>query len=307
MGVLIQGETGSGKELVARAIHRFSRRGGGPFVAVNCSLLTGELVGSELFGHEKGAFTGADRAVPGKVEISSGGTLLLDEVGDLSGEAQARLLRFLDDGEFYRVGSAQPRRADVRVVAATNRSLRAAAMGGTFRRDLFFRLSAVTIELPPLRDRGSDIQLLIDHFLAESAAAGMTDDARGLLAGCAFPGNVRELRHAIEHAAAMAGRQPIGPEHLPDAIIRPAASAEGATLAQWAERLLGRVLASGDPNAYEQLIHRWERPVLEAAMTRFDGNQARIAEALGMHRSTLRKRLRGYGLIAPDHRESPQP
>ena len=135
----------------------------------------------------------------------------------------------------------------------------------------------------------------------------MTDEARAVLAGYGFPGNVRELRHAIEHAAAMAGRQPIGPEHLPDAVARPAAPAEGATLAQWAEIMLDRVLASGDPSAYDQLIRRWERPVLEAAMARFDGNQARIAEALGMHRSTLRKRLRGYGLIAPDRRAIPEP
>jgi two-component system nitrogen regulation response regulator GlnG len=297
MAVLIQGETGTGKELVARAIHRYSGHSGGPFVAVNCSLLSGELIASELFGHEKGAFTGADRAVPGKVELADGGTLLLDEVGDLSGEAQARLLRFLDDREFYRVGSAQPRHADVRVLAATNRSLRASALAGSFRRDLFFRISTVTIELPPLRQRGEDLDLLIDHFLVRCAAGAMAPEARRLLAGYTFPGNVRELRNAIEHAAAMAGGQPIAPQHLPEAIAHPPAPGEAASLDQWAATTLVQVLAAGAQDGYEQAIARWERPLLEAAMKRFDGNQARVAAALNLHRSTLRKKLRRYGLI----------
>jgi len=250
-----------------------------------------------LFGHEKGAFTGADRRAPGKVEVAQGGTLLLDEVGDLSLEAQARLLRFLDSGEFYRVGSAQPRRADVRVIAAANRPLRPAAMAGQFRRDLYFRISGVVIELPPLRQRGSDVQLLIDHFLARCGAAGISEQARRLLSGYAFPGNVRELRNAIEHAAAMAGPRPIQPEHLPEAVRHPVVPEEGASLEQWAETLLDRVLAEGDERGFERLMSEWERPVLAAAMARFEGNQARIAAALKMHRSTLRKKLRAYGLI----------
>jgi two-component system nitrogen regulation response regulator GlnG len=299
MAVLIQGETGTGKELVARAIHRFSRRAGGPFVAVNCSLLSGELIASELFGHEKGAFTGADRAVPGKVEVAQGGTLLLDEVGDLPPEAQGRLLRFLDDGEFYRVGSVEARHADVRVVAATNRPLRAAALAGRFRRDLFFRVSGVCIELPPLSRRGGDVDLLVDHFLRHSGAAGITDEARALLRAYPFPGNVRELRTAIEHASAMAGKQPIAPEHLPQAILRPGVPPEAATFPQWAERVLEEVLDSGAGKGFEELVARWEAPVLAAAMKRFQGNQARIAAALNMHRSTLRKKLRAYGLIEP--------
>ncbi|HUU59821.1 MAG TPA: sigma-54 dependent transcriptional regulator, partial [Phycisphaerae bacterium] len=299
MPVLIEGETGTGKELVARAIHRYSSRGAGPFVAVNCSLLAGDLVASELFGHEKGAFTGADRAAVGKVEVAEGGTLLLDEVGDLSAEGQARLLRFLDDGEFYRVGSAQPRRANVRVLAATNRPLRAAALAGQFRRDLFFRVCGVTIDLPPLRDRGGDVELLIDRFLARSSAPGISDEARAVLTGYPYPGNVRELRNAIDHAAAMAGAQPVGVGHLPEAMTRPSAPAAGGTLPQWARRLLDEVLASGAPNGYEQLLARWEGPLLAAAMERFGGNQARLAAALNIHRSTLRKKLRAHGLIEP--------
>ena len=297
MTVLIQGETGTGKELAARAIHRFSPRAAGPFVAVNCSLLSGEIVGSELFGHDKGAFTSADRPAPGKVEVADGGTLLLDEIGDLAPDAQGRLLRFLDDGEFYRVGSVQPRRADVRVIAATNRLLRPAALAGQFRRDLFFRVSAVTIDLPPLRDRGDDLELLIDQFLSEAGAAGMTAEARATLKAYSFPGNVRELRNAIEHAAAMSGEQPIAPEHLPEAVTRPVVPGRGATLEQWAEAMLDEVLAGGAAGGYEELMRRWEEPLLAAGMKRFGGNQARLAAALHLHRSTLRKKLRSYGLI----------
>ena len=298
MPVLIQGETGTGKELAARAIHRYSPRAGGPFVAVNCSLLSGDLIASALFGHEKGAFTGADRPVPGKVELAEGGTLLLDEVGDLGEAAQARMLRFLDDGEFYRVGSPQPRRADVRVLAATNRPLREAALAGQFRRDLFFRISAVTIELPPLRRREGDLDLLIDHFAARSRAAGVSEEARQVLRAYSFPGNVRELKNAVEHAAAMAGDQSIGPEHLGEALSHPPPPTDGGTLEQWARRMLDQVLASGAADGYDQAMARWERPLLEAALARFEGNQARLAAALNMHRSTLRKKLRAHGLIA---------
>jgi two-component system nitrogen regulation response regulator GlnG len=297
MAVLIQGETGTGKELAARAIHRYSARAGGPFVAVNCSLLSGDLVASELFGHERGAFTGADRAVPGKVELAAGGTLMLDEVGDLSAEAQARLLRFLDNGEFYRVGSVQPRQGDVRIVAATNRPLRTAAMGGQFRRDLFFRVSGVTVELPPLRERGGDLELLTNHFLIRCGAIGITDAARKVVNAYPFPGNVRELRNAVEHASAMAGRQPIAPEHLPDSLTRPAAVAQAGSLGQWAQSILEEVLAGRSTHGFEDIIARWEKPVLEAGMKRFAGNQARLAEALNMHRSTLRKKLREHGFI----------
>ena len=297
MPVLIQGETGTGKELVARAIHRYCVRAGGPFVAVNCSLLTGELIASELFGHEKGAFTGAHSAYQGKVATADAGTLLLDEVGDLSPEAQARLLRFLDDGEYYRVGSAEVCRADVRVLAATNRPLRAAAMAGRFRRDLFFRISGVTIELPPLRLRGHDFDLLIDHFLALSQAGGITPEARQILKAYSFPGNVRELRNAIAAAVAMAVGQPIRPEHLPEALRMPAAAPEGASLTRRAEMLLEQILESGDAKRFDQLMAHWEKPVLAAAMKHFKGNQARIASALSMHRTTLRKKLRSYGLL----------
>lgn len=302
MPVLIQGETGTGKELLARAIHRYSDRSAGPFVAVNCSLLSGELVGSELFGHEKGAFTGADRASPGKVASADGGTLLLDEVGDLSAEAQARLLRFLDDGEFYRVGSSQPRRADVRILAATNRPLRSAALSGQFRRDLFFRISGVVLELPPLSRRDDDVNLLINHFLACCGDAGITDETRKILNAYSFPGNVRELRNIITASAAMASGRPIAPEHLPEEILHPTVPESGASLDKLAQGLLNEVLTGGVERGYEELMRRWEQPILSAAMARFSGNQAKIAEALKMHRSTLRKKLRGYGLVEDSSR-----
>ncbi len=297
MPVLIQGETGTGKELLARAIHRYSTRSDGPFVAVNCSLLSGELVGSELFGHEKGAFTGADRARDGKVASADGGTLLLDEVGDLSAEAQARLLRFLDDGEFYRVGSSQPMRADVRILASTNRPLRSAALSGQFRRDLFFRISGVVLELPTLSRRGDDIDLLIDHFLAVCGAAGVTEDVRKILNAYAFPGNVRELRNIITAAAAMASGRSIAPEHLPEEILHPIVADQEISLDKLAQGLLNEVLAGDVKKGYEELMARWEKPILSAAMERFSGNQAKIAAGLEMHRSTLRKKLREYGLI----------
>jgi len=297
MPVLIQGDTGTGKELLARAIHRYSKRANGPFVPVNCSLLSGELIASELFGHEKGAFTGADKPSIGKVEIASGGTLLLDEIGDLSDEAQARLLRFLDNGEFYRVGSATLRRADVRIIAASNRPLRAAAMSGQFRRDLFFRISSVTIELPPLKERGQDIDLLIDYFLHRFKAAGITPQARELLKGYSFPGNVRELRNIIAAAVTMAGHRPIEPEHLPEEIRR--SDQTGIeSLDDAAEAMLDKVLQTSPSNAFEELQAAWEKPLLSAAMKKFHRNQAKIAAALNIHRTTLRRKLRKYGLIS---------
>lgn len=294
--VLIQGDTGTGKELLARAIHRYSKRADGPFVPVNCSLLTGQLIASELFGHEKGAFTGADKPVAGKVEIASGGTLLLDEIGDLSHEAQARLLRFLDNGEYYRVGATTLSKADVRIIAASNRPLRPAALSGQFRRDLFFRISSVTIELPPLKERGQDIDLLIDHFLNRFGSAGITHQARQLLKDYSYPGNVRELRNAIAAATTMAAHRPIKPEHLPEE-IRHADQPDIDSLDQLAEAMLERVLQARSSNAFDELQAQWERPILAAAMKRFDGNQARIAAALNVHRTTLRKKLRKYKLI----------
>ncbi len=297
MAVLVQGQTGTGKELVSRAIHRYSNRAGGPFVAVNCSLLSGELMASELFGHEKGAFTGADRANPGKVEVAEGGTLLLDEIGDLAQEAQARLLRFLDNGEFYRVGSAQPRKANVRIIAASNRPLRPAALAGQFRRDLFFRVSGITIDLPPLCQRAGDLGLLIDHFLGRCAPGGIDPAARTLLEAYIFPGNVRELKNIIEHAAAMAAGKTISAEHLSDAVRLPAATGQCDGLDHQARSVLEEIIAAGGPQGYEQAMNRWEKPLLEAGLKKFQGNQARLAGALGMHRATLRKKLRAHGLL----------
>jgi len=302
MTVLIEGATGTGKELVARAIHDFSPRAEGPFVALNCAAMQGPLLESELFGHVRGAFTGADRDKRGKIELADGGTLLLDEVGELPGEAQAKLLRFLEDRQFFRVGSTRQQTVDVRVLAATNRPLRLLTMTEPppFRKDLYFRLCTVTIRLPPLSKRGEDIDLLIDHYTGRYGAQGVSRGAREVLRRYHWPGNVRELMHAVEYAAVMARGKAIEAEHLPREVLEPAggvATETAAGLQRAADEMLEEILASAQGNGWTELISRWERPLLAAAMRRFGGNQLRIATALKIHRSTLRKKLRSYGLL----------
>ena len=302
--VLIEGETGTGKELVARAICQHSKRKDKPLVALNCACMDGPLLESELFGHEKGAFTGADATKVGKMELADGGTILLDEIGEMPLEAQAKLLRFLEDRCFYRIGGTELRSADVRILAATNRELRPMSMSGTFRRDLFYRLGAVTIHLPALRERGEDVDLLVDHFLDRLAGGAggkihVSDAARGLLNRYAWPGNVRELRHAVELAALMARGGVIEPEHLPEAIAAPDLAGGDTTegLAALAKRLLLEALADPASAGFESLMARFEAPLLEAAMEHFGGNQSALAAALALHRGTLRKKLRTHGLI----------
>ncbi len=301
--VLIEGETGTGKELVARAICQHSPRKDRPLVAFNCACMEGPLLESELFGHEKGAFTGADATKVGKMELADGGTILLDEIGEMPLEAQAKLLRFLEQRAFYRVGGTELRSADVRILAATNRELRPMSMSGAFRRDLFYRLGAVTIHIPPLRERGEDIDLLVDHFIDRLAGTSgkvhVSDAARRMLRAYAWPGNVRELRHAVELAALMTRGGVIEPEHLPEAISTPDAPAgdAGETLAALAAHLLATALADPASASFESLMNRFEAPLLAAAMDHFENNQSALASALGLHRATLRKKLRTHGLI----------
>src|SRR5207247_1858625 len=201
--VLVLGASGPGKELVARAIHERSARAGRPFVPIHCGALPREVFESELFGHEKGAFTGAVGAKPGLVELADGGTLLLDEIGEMEPDSQVKLLRALETGTFFRVGATRPRRVDVRLVAATNRDLAEAMKTGEFRQDLFFRINTIMIKLPPLRERREDIALLANHFVVANATYGakrLGPRALAVLEGYAWPGNVRELLHAIERA-----------------------------------------------------------------------------------------------------------
>jgi two-component system nitrogen regulation response regulator GlnG len=305
--VLITGESGTGKELVARAIHRHGERAGEPFVAVHLAALPEGLVERELFGHERGAFTGADAASPGLLDRAGAGTIFFDEVAEAPPSVQAKLLRVLDGGEYRAVGGGAERRLRARVVAATNRDLTAMVRAGTFRADLFYRLAVLPIHLPPLRDRPDDIAALWDHFLDRIAAGtrGPLDPSsplgRALLAH-EWPGNVRELRNAAEHAARASGPGPIGPEHLPPPVrSRPAPDSVDTPLAEavasWARRgLSAGGGADAEDRLYEQLIELVEPPLLREARAWASGNQVKMARRLGLHRTTLRQKLRRHGL-----------
>jgi DNA-binding NtrC family response regulator len=289
VNVLITGESGTGKELAARALHEESRRRSRPFVALNCSALPGELVESALFGHVRGAFTGADRDREGLFEAAHGGTLFLDEVGDLAPAAQAKLLRALEAREITRVGATRALPVDVRVVAATNRPLEELVADGGFRTDLLYRLQVVTLRMPPLRERRADILPLAVHYAAEFAARhgrevrAFDDEARQALLAHDWPGNVRELRNAIERAVVLVRSDTITRNDLPPTLVGPHATlrpAEAATAGlSYAE-------------AREHALRAFERDFIAAALERHGGNVSRTAEALGMHRQSLQKVMR---------------
>jgi len=289
--VLILGESGTGKEELARMLHRLSPRSGRPFVAVNCGALPAELAESELFGHRRGAFTGADRDHPGFVGAAEGGTLFLDEIGDLPLALQPKLLRFLEHGERQALGDPRARRADVRVLAATHRDLHAASDQGSFRRDLFYRLHVVPLELPPLRLRGNDVLLLAEHFLAEfarthqAAAPRLSRSARRALLAHPWLGNVRELRHLCERLALLLPGQMLGPENLGlrhGSGARQTLSAETGSLVQLPAEGL----------EFEALEH----DLLRQAMERTRGCKARAARLLGLSRNTLLYRLKKHAI-----------
>jgi len=291
--VLITGESGTGKELAARAIHQESRRRAAPFVALNCSALPGELIESELFGHLRGSFTGADRDRQGLFEAAHGGTLFLDEVGDLASAAQAKLLRALEERAIMPVGATAARPVDVRLLAATHRPLEAMAREGSFRDDLLYRLSVVTIELPPLRERREDIAVLAAHFAAELATRHarpprpLSDAARAALVAYDWPGNARELRNALERAVVLAEGDEIDVRDLPAAIGRcrtPLRPAEAA-LAE---------MAFAD--ARSRALDAFDRAFLLAALERHGGNVSATARTLGLHRQSLQKLLKKLDL-----------
>ncbi len=294
--VLLIGESGTGKELLARAVHYNSRRANGPFEAINCSSIPETLLESELYGHERGAFTGAVRQKSGKFEIASGGTAFLDEIGDLSPAAQVKLLRFLEERKFSRVGGTEHIPVDVRIIAATNQNLDRRIREGKFREDLFFRLNVVRIDLPPLRERRDDVPLLVAHFVEQTGAAGVTDAALDILRAYSWPGNVRELKNAIERGAVLARGKTVQPEHLPESVLRPAAPAENdldARLAQVVEQL-----AAGAPKGdlFRHVEAKWERALLKRTLDSVGGNQVKASELLGINRVTLRKKIAEYGL-----------
>ncbi len=310
--VLLLGESGTGKELTAQAIHLHSERSGGPFVALNCAGLPETLLESELFGHARGAFTGAVAHRKGRLEVAEGGTLLLDEVSEMSGAMQAKLLRFLESHCFERVGESQTRRADVRVISATNRDLRDMVAANLFREDLFYRLDVLRIELPALRERCEDVPLLVAHFLSGregSAGTEVSPESLAILESYAWPGNVRELKNCLEHARALArGAGSIGVEHLPAHVVRAVGGTppEGGAVAGGIERLVRRLarnrLEEGEAEGREEFeIHAEavriaERAVIAEVLAAVNGNQVQASKKLGMHRTTLRKKIEEYEL-----------
>ena len=305
--VMINGESGTGKELVARALHEHGKRRGGPFVAINMAAIPRELIESELFGHERGAFTGALTRFAGRFEQASGGTLFLDEIGDMPAEAQTRLLRVLQEGEFTTVGGRQPIRANVRIVAATHRDLRAAIRHGLFREDLFYRLNVVPIRLPPLRERAEDIPLLARHFLDRARLDGLPaklldQGAVERLRRHSWPGNVREVENLMRRLAALYPGDMIGAEaieaELAEAAPAPAAGPAGPEpLASAVERHVRAFLAAyeggpGPSDVYDRVIAEVERPLIRLTLAATRGNQIKAAAMLGLNRNTLRKKIR---------------
>ena len=308
--VLISGESGTGKELVARAIHDLGPRKRFPFIAINMAAIPRELIEAELFGHERGAFTGAQARSAGRFEQAAGGTLFLDEIGDMPMEAQTRLLRVLQSGEFTTVGGARTIRADVRIVAATNKDLAGQVAGGQFREDLFYRLNVVPVTLPALRARRQDIALLARHFLDKAAESGLPrkqlePQAIVALEHYDWPGNVRELENIMRRMAVLARD-----ERIDGSEVRAMLGAAGTTRPQFdgdagieaaVQSRLER-LAREDPAAlddgslYDRIIGEVERPLIEAILARHGQNQLRAARALGINRNTLRKRLDTLGI-----------
>ena len=296
--VLVTGESGTGKELVAEAIHQLGSRRTGPFVAINMAAIPHDLIESELFGHERGAFTGAVAQAIGKFEQANGGTLFLDEIGDMPSEAQTRLLRALQSGSIRRVGGRSEIAVNVRIVAATNRALAPMIAAGTFREDLFYRLNVVPIELPPLRDRREDIGALARHFLGQAESEGLsrhtiTDEAVLALAGLPWRGNVRELRNVVFRLALNARQDAIDRSLVEEVVASESRAPDAETTDDFASAL-DAFLAETSPRPgtlYHAALARFEKPLIEHALRSMDGNQLRAAELLGINRNTLRKKL----------------
>jgi len=298
MTVLLMGESGTGKELVARAIHANSIRSRGPFVTVNMAAIPKDLMESELYGHEKGSFTGAVERRPGKFELATGGTLFLDEIGEMPLDLQAKLLRVLQEREIDRVGGSRPLPVDVRIVAATNADLGRSVEEGRFRRDLYYRLAVVPIHLPPLREREGDVILLARHFLAKygehlkGRALSLARDAEPLLVSHPWPGNVRELQNVIQRALLKLAGPRVGAKDLVG--LLPAAAARERGVAGLVEAILEA--PAPESGRYQAGLAAIEAPLIAGALARTNGNQLRAAELLGMNRNTLRERMRALGM-----------
>lgn len=306
--VLILGESGTGKELVARAIYHYSKRAKAPFLAINCAAIPESLLESELFGHEKGAFTGADRKRIGKFEQCHGGTLFLDEIGDMSPLTQTKILRVLQGQEFERIGGNEPIRSDVRIITATNRDLEKMVGEGTFRSDLYYRLNVFTIRLPSLRERGEDLPLLAEHFMKRFArelrkdVQSIADESLELLTQYSWPGNVREFQSVIKQALLQATGPVLLPEFLPESIHRrvepsQGQSALGPALPALSDFVKQQLLA-GSTSIYADCQAITDRHLLTLVLEHTEGNLSRAAKFLGITRATLRSKLNALGLSA---------
>lgn len=302
--VLILGESGTGKELVARAIYQHGPRSDKPFLAVNCAAIPESLLESELFGHEKGAFTGADRKRIGKFEQCHGGTIFMDEVGEMTPLTQAKLLRVIQDQSFERVGGSETIRTDVRLIAATNADLEKMADDGRFRKDLYFRLNVFTIRLPPLRERGEDVSLLIDYFVKRfgrelgKPEVEVSAEAAAALRAYLWPGNVRELQSVLKQSLLQMSGSVLLPDFLPQQVRKPAAApppTETNGAFNWDDFVAGRV-AANTVNLYAESLERMEREVLLRVLKHTGGNQLQAARILGITRGSLRNKIRHLGI-----------
>jgi Nif-specific regulatory protein len=282
--VLLRGESGTGKELAAHAIHLNSSRATSPFVAINCATLSETLLESELFGHEKGAFTGAIAQRRGKLEVADGGTVFLDEVGELTTMIQAKLLRVLQEREFERIGSTRPIKVDVRIIAATNKNLEEAIKNGSFRQDLYYRLNVVSIAMPPLRERREDISLLASYFVAKYSklckrrVGGISLEARKILSSYDWPGNVRELENAIERAVVLGSSEAIKPEDLPETLLE------------------GNTAASSEVTGYQAALREMKRQLIARTLAQVGGKYTEAAKVLGIHPNNLHRLVRSLDL-----------
>ncbi len=306
--ILIYGESGTGKELIARAIHFNSPRLGKPFIALNCAAIPRELLESELFGHEKGAFTGATERKIGKFEQANDGTIFLDEIGDMPLELQAKLLRVLQEKEVTRTGGNTTIQINTRIVAATNQDLKSKVQQKEFREDLYYRLNVVPLELPALRDRREDIPNLADYFLAKahqeyaSTANGFAKEAMDLLCSYDWPGNVRELENAIQRASLLSPDALLNATDFPDLTSGQGSNSNGTSLEALITQKLQSSLTQIDlqdmDNLYEMVLHQMERPLINIVLEKTRGNQVKAAEVLGINRNTLRKKIQTLNITA---------
>jgi two-component system nitrogen regulation response regulator GlnG len=304
--VLITGESGTGKELVARALHRHSPRAGKAFIAINTAAIPKDLLESELFGHERGAFTGAQAMRRGRFEQAEGGTLFLDEIGDMAADLQTRLLRVLSDGHFYRVGGHQPLKANVRVIAATHQDLESRVREGTFREDLYHRLNVIRLRLPSLRERREDIPLLARHFLQKSArelgveAKRLAEGAMSYLAAQDFPGNVRQLENVCHWLTVMAPAQTIEVADLPPELRGEGAKGADADWTAALSREVEKSLMRGESGIMDALTREFEKILISRALAHTGGRRIEAANLLGIGRNTITRKIAELGIEGRD-------